>query len=131
MTQRQNGWLFSRQYPGSLRQGRAGQSRDKNPVLSEPGSGVLRPGSGAAGCIPSGCASSPTGFYQLPQGADYEMSPSVESPYLPSKTAIGIAKGNTELKALLDKAIQALHDDGTYDSIQKQHFGDLNLYSGK
>ncbi|WP_367084464.1 transporter substrate-binding domain-containing protein [Pseudomonas sp. HOU2] len=71
------------------------------------------------------------GFINSPQGTDYEMSPSVESPYLPSKTAIGIAKGNAELKALLDKAIQALHDDGTYDSIQKQHFGDLNLYSGK
>ena len=71
------------------------------------------------------------GFLNSPQGADYEISPSVESPYLPSKTAIGIAKGNVELKALLDKAIQALHEDGTYDSIQKQHFGDLNLYSGK
>ena len=45
--------------------------------------------------------------------------------------AVGIAKGNTELKALINKGIQALHDDGTYASIQKKHFGDLNLYSGK
>ena len=50
---------------------------------------------------------------------------------LPSKTAIGIKQGNTELKALLDKGIKALHDDGTYATIQKKHFGDLNLYSGK
>lgn len=71
------------------------------------------------------------GFINSPQGAEYEISQSVESPYLPSKTAIGIAKDNAELKALLDKAIRALHEDGTYDSIQKQHFGDLNLYSGK
>jgi len=71
------------------------------------------------------------GFIMSPQGADYEMSPPVDSPFLPTKTAIGIAKGDAQLKALLDKAIQALHDEGTYDSIQKQHFGDLNLYSGK
>ncbi|WP_115948018.1 MULTISPECIES: transporter substrate-binding domain-containing protein [unclassified Pseudomonas] len=71
------------------------------------------------------------GFISSPQGADYEISRSVESPYLPSKTAIGIAKDNAELKAVLDKTIRALHEDGTYDSIQKQHFGDLNLYSGK
>ena len=71
------------------------------------------------------------GFMASPQSAGYELSNTVDSPYLPAKTAIGIAKGNAELKALLNKAIQALHDDGTYDSIQKQYFGDLNLYSGK
>ncbi|NAT15831.1 ABC transporter substrate-binding protein, partial [Pseudomonas syringae pv. actinidifoliorum] len=43
----------------------------------------------------------------------------------------GIAQGNKELKALLDKGIKAMHDDGTYAEIQKKHFGDLNLYSGK
>ncbi|EGH48312.1 extracellular solute-binding protein, partial [Pseudomonas syringae pv. pisi str. 1704B] len=47
------------------------------------------------------------------------------------KTAIGIAQGNKELKALLDKGIEAMHKDGTYAEIQKKHFGDLNLYSGK
>lgn len=71
------------------------------------------------------------GFINSPQGAGYEISPSVDSPYLPSKTAIGIAKGNMQLKALLDKSIGQMHEDGTYDSIQKQYFGDLNLYSGK
>ncbi|MNF87646.1 Lysine-arginine-ornithine-binding periplasmic protein precursor [compost metagenome] len=71
------------------------------------------------------------GFLKSPQGADFEVSKPVESELLPSKTAIGISKGNKELKALLDKGIKALHDDGTYATIQKKHFGDLNLYSGK
>ncbi|BAP41171.1 transporter substrate-binding domain-containing protein [Pseudomonas sp. 21LCFQ02] len=71
------------------------------------------------------------GFLKSPKGADYEVSAPVDSDLLPSKTAIGIAKGNTELKELLNKGIKALHDDGTYAEIQKKHFGDLNLYSGK
>ena len=71
------------------------------------------------------------GFLKSPQGADYEVSKPVDDPLLPSKTAVGISKGNKELKALLDKGIKALHDDGTYATIQKKHFGDLNLYSGK
>ncbi|MBD8491641.1 transporter substrate-binding domain-containing protein [Pseudomonas syringae] len=71
------------------------------------------------------------GFLKSPKGADYEVSEPVDNPLLPSKTAIGIAKGNTELKELLNKGIKALHADGTYAEIQKKHFGDLNLYSGK
>jgi len=71
------------------------------------------------------------GFLKSPQGADYEVSKPVNDPLLPAKTAVGISKGNKELKALLDKGIKALHDDGTYATIQKKHFGDLNLYSGK
>jgi histidine transport system substrate-binding protein len=71
------------------------------------------------------------GFLKSPQGADYEVSKPVNDPLLPAKTAVGINKGNKELKALLDKGIEALHKDGTYDKIQKKHFGDLILYSGK
>jgi len=71
------------------------------------------------------------GFLKSPQGAAYEVSKPVNDPLLPAKTAVGISKGNKELKALLDKGIKALHDDGTYATIQKKHFGDLNLYSGK
>ncbi len=71
------------------------------------------------------------GFLKSPAGAGYEVSAAIDDPLLPSKTAVGIKKGNTELKALLDKGIKALHDDGTYATIQKKHFGDLNLYSGK
>jgi histidine transport system substrate-binding protein len=71
------------------------------------------------------------GFLKSPAGADYEVSKAIDDPLLPSKTAVGIKKGNKDLKALLDKGIKALHDDGTYATIQKKHFGDLNLYSGK
>ncbi|MDD2048631.1 transporter substrate-binding domain-containing protein [Pseudomonas putida] len=71
------------------------------------------------------------GFLKSPQGADYEVSAPVESELLPSKTAVGIKKGNKELQDLINKGIKALHDDGTYTQIQKKHFGDLNLYSGK
>ncbi|EGH22247.1 amino acid ABC transporter periplasmic amino acid-binding protein [Pseudomonas amygdali pv. mori str. 301020] len=71
------------------------------------------------------------GFLKSPAGADYEVSKPIDSELLPAKPAIGIAKGNKELKALLDKGIKAMHDDGTYAEIQKKHFGDLNLYSGK
>ncbi len=71
------------------------------------------------------------GFLKSPAGADYEVSKPIDSELLPAKTAVGIAQGNKELKALLDKGIKAMHDDGTYAAIQKKHFGDLNLYSGK
>jgi histidine transport system substrate-binding protein len=71
------------------------------------------------------------GFLKSPQGVDFQVSTPVDSELLPSKTAVGLSKGNTELKALLDKGIKAIHDDGTYATIQKKHFGDLNLYSGK
>ncbi|WP_415765743.1 transporter substrate-binding domain-containing protein [Pseudomonas sp. ZB1P45] len=71
------------------------------------------------------------GFLKSPQGANFEVSKPVESELLPSKTAVGINKGNTELKALLDKGIKALHDNGTYAAVQQKHFADLNLYSGK
>ena len=71
------------------------------------------------------------GFLKSPQGADFEVSKPVESELLPSKTAVGITKGNAELKALLDKGIKALHENGTYAAVQQKHFGDLNLYSGK
>jgi len=71
------------------------------------------------------------GFLKSPAGAGFEVSEAINDPLLPAKTAIGISKGNKDLKALLDKGIKALHDDGKYAEIQKKHFGDLNLYSGK
>ena len=71
------------------------------------------------------------GFMKSPQGAGYEISAAIDDPLLPSKTAVGIKKGNQALQTLLNKGIKALHDDGTYAKIQQKHFGDLNLYSGK
>ncbi|MGP5509861.1 transporter substrate-binding domain-containing protein [Pseudomonas helleri] len=71
------------------------------------------------------------GFLKSPQGAGYEISAAIDDPLLPSKTAVGIKKGNQALQTLLNKGIKALHDDGTYTKIQQKYFGDLNLYSGK
>ncbi|MCU1728847.1 transporter substrate-binding domain-containing protein [Pseudomonas sp. 7P_10.2_Bac1] len=71
------------------------------------------------------------GFLKSPQGVGYEISAPIDDPLLPSKTAVGIKKGNQVLQTLLNKGIKALHDDGTYAKIQQKHFGDLNLYSGK
>ncbi|WP_397451710.1 transporter substrate-binding domain-containing protein [Pseudomonas sp. NA-150] len=71
------------------------------------------------------------GFLKSPAGGGYEVSKPINDPLLPAKTAVGIKKGNKDLKALLDKGIAALHKDGKYAEIQKKTFGDLNLYSGK
>ncbi len=71
------------------------------------------------------------GFLKSPQGANFEVSKAVEHELLPAKTAVGLAQGNADLKALLNKGIQALHEDGSYVAIQKKHFGDQNIYSGK
>jgi histidine transport system substrate-binding protein len=71
------------------------------------------------------------GFLKSPQGGGYEVSKPIDDPLLPSKTAVGIKKGNTDLQALINKGLEAMHKDGTYAKIQTKHFGDLNLYSGK
>lgn len=71
------------------------------------------------------------GFLNSPQGVGYEVSEQVESELLPSKTAIAVAKGNDELRALLNRGVKAIHENGTYAKIQTKYFGDVNLYSGK
>ena len=71
------------------------------------------------------------GFLKSPQGADFQVSWPIDSELMPAKTAVGITKGNQELKALLDKGIKTLHDNGTYAAVKQKYFGDLNLYSGK
>ena len=47
---------------------------------------------------------------------------------LPADSAIAVKKSNTKLAAQLNQALQALHDNGTYDRIQSHYFGDLKLY---
>ena len=71
------------------------------------------------------------GFMRTAQGAEFEMGKPIESDLLPSKSAIGIAKGNEALKALIDQGLAALHTDGTYERLQTKYFGDINLFSGK
>lgn len=72
-----------------------------------------------------------SGFLRLPQGAGFVMGPLIESDLMPSKSAIGIAKGNHALKTLLDKGLAALHADGTYVRLQDQYFPGVNMYSGQ
>ena len=71
------------------------------------------------------------GFLRSAQGVDFEVGKPIESDLLPSKSAIGIAKGNEALKTLLNQGLAALHADGTYDRLQKKYFGDINMFSGK
>lgn len=72
-----------------------------------------------------------SGFLQSPQGAGFVLGPLIESELMPSKSAIGIAKGNHALKALLDKGLAALHADGTYAQLQEQYFPGVNMFSGQ
>ena len=70
------------------------------------------------------------GFLRSPQGAGFVMGPLIESELMPSKSAIGLAKGNLALKASLDKGLAALHADGTYARLQEQYFPGVNMFSG-
>ncbi len=69
------------------------------------------------------------GFLKSPQGSGFQSSKGISDPLVPSDIAIGLRKGDDELKAMLNQAIQAIHTDGTYDQIQKKNFGDLDLYN--
>ncbi|WP_137818767.1 ABC transporter substrate-binding protein [Pseudomonas sp. 2FG] len=68
-------------------------------------------------------------FLKSPQGADFQSSKGISDPLVPSDIAIGLRKGDDELKSMLNTAIQAMHENGTYKQIQKKNFGDLDLYS--
>ena len=48
---------------------------------------------------------------------------------LPADSAIAIRKGDAEMAKLINDGIKAIHADGTYNKIQRQFFGDLDLYS--
>ena len=68
-------------------------------------------------------------FLKSPQGADFQSSKGISDPMVPSDIAIGLRKGDDELKALINKAIAAMHANGTYREIQRKHFGELDLYN--
>lgn len=72
-----------------------------------------------------------SGFLRTPQGAGFVMGDVIESELMPSKSAIGLAKGNQALKALLDKGLAALHADGTYARLQEQYFPGVSMFSGQ
>lgn len=72
-----------------------------------------------------------SGFLRSNQGAGFVLGPLIESELMPSKSAIGIAKGNHTLKTLLDKGLAALHADGTYARLQEQYFPGVDMFSGQ
>lgn len=71
-----------------------------------------------------------SGFLRSPQGAGFVLGPVIQSELMPSMSAIGIAKGNQTLKALLDQSLAALHADGTYTRLQEQYFPGIDMFSG-
>lgn len=63
------------------------------------------------------------GFLKQPQGQDFELAgPMVEDPIIGPGTAIGLRKGDTELKNALDTAFAELKKNGTFDTLQKKYF---------
>ena len=70
------------------------------------------------------------GFLKTPQGKGYAWAgPEVNDPQtIGAGTGIGLRKEDTELQGKLNKAIAAIHADGTYDKLQKKYF-DYSIYS--
>ncbi|MGH8383288.1 ABC transporter substrate-binding protein [Pseudomonas sp.] len=68
-------------------------------------------------------------FLTKPEGADFKSGPTIKDPTLPLDIAMGLRKNDSELKALLDKGIAAVHADGTFAAIQKKYVGDLDIYN--
>lgn len=65
------------------------------------------------------------GFLKTPKGKDFQFGGDVTydpKDVLGSYIAIGIRKDEPKLKARIDKAIAAIHANGTYDKIQSQYF---------
>ena len=63
------------------------------------------------------------GFLKSPAGKDFELSgPAVEDPIIGPGTAIGLRKGDTELRTALDDAYAKIKANGTFDKLQKKYF---------
>jgi len=60
--------------------------------------------------------------------ADYSNHKVVDK-LLPADSAIAIRKGDAETAKLINDGIKAIHADGTYTTIQRHYFGDLDLYT--
>ncbi|MFD1802275.1 lysine/arginine/ornithine ABC transporter substrate-binding protein [Mixta tenebrionis] len=69
------------------------------------------------------------GFLKQPVGKDYAFAgPAVKDDKIFGVgTGIGLRKDDSELKAAIDKAFNAMRQDGTYDRIAKKYF-DFNVY---
>lgn len=68
------------------------------------------------------------GFLNKPEGAQFELaSMTLDSPILNEPIAMGIRKGNDELKAAVDKALTSMLADGTIQGYAAQYFADGNI----
>jgi lysine/arginine/ornithine transport system substrate-binding protein len=69
------------------------------------------------------------GFLKTPVGQGFEFSgPEInDTKILGSAAAIGLRKGDTDLKNALNKALDDILQDGTYQSIAKKYF-DFNIH---
>jgi lysine/arginine/ornithine transport system substrate-binding protein len=71
------------------------------------------------------------GFLKTPEGKGFEFcGPELnDTKILGSAAAIGLRKGDTDLKNALNKALAELLKDGTYQTIAKKYF-DFNIHGG-
>ena len=68
-------------------------------------------------------------FLNTPEGKDFEFTgPSFSgSKWFGFGAGVAVRKGDPELRAAFDKAIDEIRTDGTYDKIRSAHF-DFNIY---
>ncbi|WP_269900138.1 transporter substrate-binding domain-containing protein [Paenalcaligenes faecalis] len=81
----------------------------------------------AAGRIDASFQEAPNavdGFLNKPEGADFQLTGDTikDNAILNEPIAIGIRKGNKQLKAAVDKAIQSMLEDGTIQSLSEKYF---------
>ncbi|SHO56927.1 transporter substrate-binding domain-containing protein [Vibrio quintilis] len=69
-----------------------------------------------------------TGFIEKGKHPEFANQKVVDE-LLPADSAIAIRKGDSRTMGLINRGISAIHADGTYDRIQRQFFGDLDLYN--
>ena len=79
--------------------------------------------SGRLDAVFTDAAQAAIGFLKHPQGKDFELAgPIVQDPIIGPGTAIGLRKGDSELKSALDSAFAEIKKNGTFDKIQKHYF---------
>lgn len=67
------------------------------------------------------------GFLGTPQGKEFLISDKLKDPSTESAVAIGIEKGNNDLKQKLNAAIKSIHESGEFDKIKAKYFKDFDL----
>jgi len=72
------------------------------------------------------------GFLKTPRGQGFAWAgPEVKDlNTIGEGTAIGLRKDDPELKAMFDKALAQIREDGTFSKLAKQYF-DFDIYSGR